>query len=102
MRTHDTSGRPYAKLSKLQAGAKVQVDGGFTCILAGAVLEVKRKHDELYIDCCGSECTCIEDLSKPSTDEHYLSGQLDEDNDTLIGVYPDVVIDHDFKQEQYI
>jgi hypothetical protein len=42
--THDTNGRPWAKLSQLQAGDRVEVDGGFDeCFEAGSVHTLNDK-----------------------------------------------------------
>lgn len=76
----DNHGRPYARLSTLKAGDKVQVDDGFTCIVKWGHRLVRQDStrpgiDGLFIDC--------------RSGRHYLDGQLDDDSDFLIGVYMD-------------
>lgn len=73
MSTHDTTGREYARLSALKAGDVVTLDTGFTCRRAGpATLE--QGAGELCFQC--------------SAGNHYLGGQLGEDGEHLIGIYP--------------
>ena len=84
----DASGRPYAKLSELQPGDKVQVDDGFTCIKAGAKRTVWYKGDGLCIRCGGSADDDEDSTAdKPQVHSHYLVGQLSDDGDSLIGIY---------------
>lgn len=75
--THDTEGRPYAKLSEMKAGVELECDAGFDCIKPGSrrrVLAASWKEDKgrLYIR-CKSGC-------------HFLDGQAD-DGEHLIGLY---------------
>lgn len=70
---HSTDGREWAKLSALKEGDRVEIDGGFTCMAAGARLVKKDKDGELYLDC--------EDGG------HYLDGQAD-DGEHCIGIHP--------------
>lgn len=70
----DKHGREYAKLSQLTTGSIVEVDGGFDCIDNGKHCEVKYNPGGLYIDC--------------DHGHHFLSGQLETDGDSLIGIYP--------------
>jgi len=63
----------YAKLSQLKAGSFVRVDVGFDCIDINTVRLVKEHDSELYIDC--------------SHGKHFLKGQIETDNDSLIGIY---------------
>lgn len=94
----DTFGRAYAYYPSLKAGDKVQVDGGFTCIPAGAVREVFSDDDgDLYIKCCGSEAECMADLLVEPTEYHGI----DYSNGYCVGIYPDIVEDHGFVQDQY-
>ena len=83
----DKQGRPYAQLSKLKAGAIVTLDADFTCIKPWAQREVyedkdhgrANANDKYFIYCTNGRV------------RHYLSGQLDRDGDSLIGVYHGVV-----------
>lgn len=70
---NDLHGRPYAKLSLLCEGMTVKLDGDFTCCPAGPVT-LRLDKEGLYFPCAAGH--------------HYLDGQLQEDCDTLIGVYP--------------
>ena len=63
-----------AKLSKLKQGDFVQVDAGFTCISPDETRQVKYCPSGLFIDC--------------DHGYHFLSGQLDNDGDSLIGIFP--------------
>lgn len=69
----DKNGREYAKLSNLKAGDVVTIDGGFDCMDSGKPHEVYGNGD-LYLIC--------------DHGHHFLSGQLEVDNDSLVGVYP--------------
>lgn len=72
MHSHDNVGRAYAKLSELRAGSNVIVDDSFTCMKPWSKHVVRA---DKSIDCdCG---------------RHGLDGQLQDDGDTLIGVYHD-------------
>jgi hypothetical protein len=70
--THDTFGRPYAKLSELREGQTVELDGGFTCTTAITVLLRKDERGVLGF-------TCDEGF-------HRIDGQAD-DGEHCIGVY---------------
>jgi hypothetical protein len=71
----DVNGREYAQLSKLKPGDKVEIDDGFDCMTVGSVKEVRRNDDgELYIECAETV--------------HTLDGQLMDDADHLVGIYP--------------
>lgn len=70
--THDTTGRPYAKLSKCKVGTMLECDGGFDCNKHGARRRVLSHPNGLYIRC--------------KSDKHFLSGQAD-DGEHLIGLY---------------
>lgn len=72
--THDTQGRPYAKLSELKIGDILVPDGSFTCIALGEQQIVQKDVHGLFIDCHGD----------PSWDKHYL---LADDGEHLIGLY---------------
>lgn len=68
-RSKDT--RPRAKRSELKLGDKLVAEGGMPCIAKGAMLEVKRRDDEFYVDCAMSP--------------HWLTDVSTEDHDSLIG-----------------
>ncbi len=71
----DLQGHAYAELNKLKSGDKVKADGGFPCIKKDAVLEVSADETgELFIPC--------------TSGRHYVEGQLDDDGNSLIGLYP--------------
>lgn len=72
--THNTSGRPYAKLSELKELDTVEVDGDFDCFNAGDQRKVFRNSDDGQLFICCAE------------GQHFLRGQAD-DGDTLIGVH---------------
>lgn len=72
MSTHDKQSRPWAKLSELKAGDKIEADAGFICIPAKAVLEIKAA-PALYVECSG--CS-----------RHYIDAQAD-DGEHLVGFY---------------
>lgn len=64
--------RLFAKLSELKAGDTIELDDGFTCAEAGEAKVVQRD---------GGLCfRCGEGW-------HYLTGQLADDDNTLIGIY---------------
>lgn len=89
--THDLQGRPYAKLSQLKIGDKVVVDDGFDCMKPWKVRTVWGNHSGLWLRCAGP----IEDDDMLSngpgqrslSERHMLDGQLQDDGDTLIGIY---------------
>ena len=64
----------YAKLSTLKAGVWVRVDAGFACMRPHKQ-PVKYDDDGHYLYC--------------DEGRHYLLGQLAEDGDSLIGIYPE-------------
>lgn len=75
MSTHDKQGRAYARLSDLSPGDLVQVDGNLACIKPWSWRKVFRSE-------LGSLCVrCTEG-------NHGLDGHVDDDNETLIGIYP--------------
>ncbi len=71
---NDKNGREWARLSQLAPGDFVCVDGGLACISDGAKREVGYSPSGLFIDC--------------DHGHHFLSGQLGDDGDSLIGIYP--------------
>jgi len=71
--THDTSGRPYAKLSELMPGSRVVVDDGFTCMTAWRERTVWFRDGGLEL-----RCKC---------DGHLLEPQGNGNAGILIGVY---------------
>lgn len=70
--THDTSGRPWAKLSELKEGDKIELDSGFTCHAAGPIEVRADPKGDLYFPC--------------KEGRHMLDGQAD-DGEHLVGVY---------------
>lgn len=71
----DCDGREYARMDRLGPGARVQVDGDFTCVAPWTFHTVKRAEcGGLYIDC--------------SEGGHMLDGQVDGPTDHVIGIYP--------------
>lgn len=80
--TCDTYGRPWAKLSGLREGDRIELDDGFTCHDAG-IVELKRDDDGLYFECAGPEDE-PDSVDKPC--HHYLDGQAD-DGEHLVGIY---------------
>lgn len=77
--THDTSGRPYARLSELKAGDVVIVDDGFDCM-------ARWSERVVHLD---PEATVDDDRFQiPCTHKwHNLSGQLTGTDDALTGIY---------------
>lgn len=73
--THDKQGRAYAKLSKLKAGDSVIVDSDFDCMDSWSQRIVYSNGKDLFLNCASGM--------------HNLEGQLQDDNDTLIGIYHD-------------
>jgi hypothetical protein len=61
----------FAKLSDVRVGTKLVPDAGFTCMEAGAILEVAEDDKGLFVPC--------------SHGRHYLDGQL-EDGVEYIGL----------------
>lgn len=72
-RTHDTQGRPYARLSELRAGDRVVLDDGFDCMDGW-------EEQALLEDNLGLHVTC-------ELERHYIDAQLEPDGDTLVGIY---------------
>lgn len=54
----------WATEANVREGDFLRADGGFTCIDEGAVLQVKRGKEGLFVSC--------------SAGEHYIEGQLDD------------------------
>ena len=60
------------QFADVKYGDKLIADDGFTCIKEGAVLTVKENEDgDLYVQC--------------DHDKHFLDGQIDYDDGTLVG-----------------
>lgn len=74
VQTEDKNGRPYARLDALSVGDSVETDDCFTCRKVGQVSKVKIDEGRLFIDCADGK--------------HFLDGQLQDEGDALIGVYP--------------
>ncbi len=71
MSTHDTAGRPWAKLSELKQGDELEFDADFTCDPND---EVDSEPDgRLFVLCAEGK--------------HYLDGQCTDDGEHLIGIY---------------
>lgn len=69
----DKQGRVYARMHELQPGNTVIVDDGFTCMKPWGEHSVSNTGNGLYILC--------------ERGPHYLSGQLADDRDSLVGIY---------------
>jgi hypothetical protein len=65
---------------ELEAGNWIKLRG-FTCAGEGEARQIERAHGEFFIRC--------------SHGKHFLSGQLADDNETLIGVEPCEAPRHD-------
>lgn len=80
----DAYGKPYALLSETKKGDILIADDGFWsstrsgkdihCIKPNRKCIVKEDKNSFYVSCIHRK--------------HFLDGQLDEDNDSLIGFYP--------------
>lgn len=73
-RYQDLLGREYARLSKLKVGDKIETDGGFDCIAGSSLVDVIDVNGELAFACAQGS--------------HALAGQLADDGDHLIGIFP--------------
>lgn len=60
------------KYDDLKEGMLVYVDDGFTCMDAGTRI-VRKNESGFYLDC--------------KEGKHYLVGQIEDDGETMIGVY---------------
>lgn len=75
--TADVYGKAYAKMSQLEDGQFIQVDGGFTCVTPYSFHQIRASiEDNRLFFLCDDNKTI-----------HYLDGQLGTDGDTLVGVY---------------
>lgn len=64
--------KSYMKVSEALPGVKVIVDGGFTCIPEGTIVELKEDTDgSIYFDC--------------SAGHHDIAGQVEDNH--LIGMF---------------
>ena len=70
---NDKNRGEYVKLSQLKPGDFVEIDESLDCMDRGGLHEVKSVHGEMYLVC--------------DHGYHFLKGQLETDNDSLIGVY---------------
>lgn len=61
----DLQGRPYAKISEVKEGTRLQVDGDFVCIAKDAIVTVQSGEGELFVEC--------------SAGGHDLAGQIQGD-----------------------
>lgn len=76
-------------LKDVKLGDRLRADGGFTCIEANRVCDVKRDDDgDLYVDCCGHNIDLRTEKYAPLkltySGRHGLDGQEDEGG-VLIG-----------------
>lgn len=69
----DTLGRPYAKISDLDAGSRVDLDAGFPCMKKRKNVLVRADEYGLFFQC--------------KDGRHYLDGQLGDSDGFLTGVY---------------
>jgi len=72
MASHDTFGKPYAKLADLKAGDVLELDQGFTCMKGERNVCLYHATNELFVHC--------------NHGLHFLSGQDDGDG-YLVGMY---------------
>ena len=70
--SHDTYGRPWAKLSEVKAGDWLRSDAGFDCLSTEAEVEVQQHPTGLFVVC--------------SEGMHFIEGQAD-DGEHLVGFY---------------
>ena len=70
--THDKKGREWAKYSELNPGDEIVTDGEIPC-LEDKVHMVYGERSKLYVHC--------------EEGNHYLKGQLGNDDEHLIGIY---------------
>jgi hypothetical protein len=77
IQTHDRDGRPYAKLSELKSGDKIELDCGFTCVAASILGH--GGYRTLFDIGKGLAFAC-------NDGHHYLAGQAD-DGEHCVGVY---------------
>ena len=71
----DIFGREYARYSLLKKGDVVHVGGGFTCMIRGEIKTVMQRADSTFFIRCAEG-------------QHNLMGQLADDGDSLVGIYP--------------
>lgn len=60
------------KISDVNPGDFVKTDNGFTCMSEGEIKKVQKDNVGLFIEC--------------KEGKHYLDGQIDDDEETLIGL----------------
>lgn len=71
----DTKGRAYLKVADAKPGMIAECDGGFICVSEGTQVLIKT-------DAIGALWfTCRHE-------KHYLDGQLSDDCECYIGIYP--------------
>lgn len=66
MTSRSKDARPLAKRSELRLGDKLVTEAGLFCIPKGAVVEVKCRDGEFYVDCAMGKHLLVE----VSTDDH--------------------------------
>ena len=70
----DTLGKPYATTASTRAGDFVVTDAGFDCLAANTRHKVEADADGLFVRCADGQ--------------HYLEGQLSDDETAYVGLYP--------------
>jgi hypothetical protein len=60
------------QVAEVGPGTRLVADAGFTCLTAGAVVEVRINDGALFVPCAHGE--------------HYLDGQLSEDGTEYVGL----------------
>jgi hypothetical protein len=75
----DINGRPYALVSEVATGDKLEVDGDFDCFNTGDIKTVFNMNNKLYIIC--------------NDGEHYIEPNIDgeEPNEYYIGFYKVII-----------
>jgi hypothetical protein len=71
VKTHDSHGTEWAKLSELKPYEMVRLDGGFTCSPAGKA-RLSQDESGLFFQCRDGK--------------HYIAGQAD-DGEHCVGIY---------------
>lgn len=84
----DINGRAYARAGTVKENDWLECDGGFDCLRAGDIKQVKRFAGDspnrdpkdplarLYIEC------------QHEGHRHFINGQCDDNDGALVGLYP--------------
>ena len=101
LNVRDTNGRKYASMSDISDSRSksngaynilLVADNNFDCIKPGSINEVKvARTGDLYIPCSGvSNMHLAADgvRNRSATVKHFLHGQLLDNSDYLLGLYP--------------